>query len=155
MGLYSVFKTNNALEREGRWFDLTSIKNDDGTVPGFKMARMHKNNPEYQSRLERLSKELRQAIELDTLTEDIAGPVMRGVFVEAVLLDWRNVFDEDNKPIPFSKENADKLLSELPDLYLILADEARKLGNFRNAQVEEVAKKSLPPLKTPSGNDAT
>ena len=125
--------------------------NRDGSEPGFKMARMHKNNPAYQAAVDKIAKDLRQAIELDTLTEDIAGPVMKGVFVESVLLDWRNVQEKDGTPIPYSKEAAEKLFDELPDLYMLLVDEAKKLGNFRTKEIEEVSKKSSLPSKTPTG----
>lgn len=160
MGLYSTFKTNSDLERQGRWFDIVSVKNADGTHPGFKMARMHKNNPEYLAAIEKVSKDLRQAIELDVLTEEAASPVMRRVFIETILLDWRNVFvpdpanDRQEIEIRYSKEEADKLMSELSDLYMLLVEEAKKLGNFRDAEVSAVAKKSLPPSKPHSANNA-
>lgn len=160
MGLRSTFKTNNELERQGRWFDITSVKNANGTSPGFKMARMHKNNPEYQAAIERIAKDLRQAIDLDVLTEEIASPVMQGVFVDVILLDWRNVWDDSEGngvevEIKFSKEAASRLMAELPDLYLLLVDEAKKLANFRDAEVAAVTKKSLPPSKTRSENSDT
>lgn len=155
MGLYDTFKTNNSQEREGKWFYLTGVKNDDGTEPGFKMARMSKSNPAYQSAMERVAKDLRQAIALDTLSEDVAGPVMRRVFVEVVLLDWKDVYTENGQAIPFSADNATKLFEELPDLYFILVEEAQKLSNFRAGEINAVAKKSLPPSKQRSDNTDT
>ena len=159
MSLRSTFKTNNELERQGRWFDIVSVRNANGTVPGFKMARMHKNNPEDLAAMERIAKDLRQAIDLDVMTEEVASPIMRGVFVETILLDWRNVFDvveggSTEVEVPFDKAAADKLMSELPDLYLMLVEEAKKLGNYRDAEVSAVSKKSLPPSKKPLGSDA-
>jgi hypothetical protein len=147
MGLRSTFKANNELERQGRWFDIQSVRNANGTVPGFKMARMHKNNPEYLAAMEKIAKDLRQAIDLDVMTEEVASPIMRGVFVETILLDWRNVWDDPEGTgveveVPYSKGMADKLMAELSDLYLLLVDEAKKLGNFRDAEVSAVSKKS-------------
>lgn len=155
MSLYSVFKTDHSKEREGRWFELVGIKNEDGTEPGFKMARMSRANPEYQAAIERLSKDIKQAVDLDTLTEDVAGPIMRGVFVETILLDWRNVYDENGQAIPYSKEAALKLFTELPDLYLVLVDEASKLSNFRARELDEVAKKSSARSRKPLGTEST
>lgn len=146
MGLFGVFKANNELERSGRWFDLPVVRNDDGTVPGFKMARMHANNPAYQAALERVSDDIQMAMETGTLNEATAGPVMRGVFLDTILLDWRNVIDDTGeftgtkgKAIPFNRENADKLLVLVPDLFQILMTEAKKLGNFRSKEVEKIA----------------
>jgi hypothetical protein len=67
------------------------------------------------------------------------------------LLDWRNLYDDtgdfdmQGKEIPYTKENAVKLLKIVPDLLGILMTEAKKLGNFRAAEVKEAAGKSLPP----------
>lgn len=155
MGLYQTFKTNAGQERQGRWFEIAGVKNDDGTEPGFKMARMAKSNPAYQAAIERVAKDLKQAIELDTLSEDVAGPVMRRVFCEVVLLDWRNVQNEKGEAIPFNVENALQLFDDLPDLYFVLTTEAAKLGNYRAAEVEAVSKKSSPPSRQLSGNTGT
>lgn len=155
MGLYSSFKTDNVAEREGKWFDLVNFPNKDGTVPGFLMARMHENNPAYLTAMERISKDMQQAITLDALTEETARPVMRKVFVDVVLLNWRNVYldDEQSDALVYTKAAADQLMTELPDLYQLLTTEAKKLGNFKQLQLEETAKKSQQPLSKPSGKD--
>jgi hypothetical protein len=142
VSLYSAFKTDKTQERQGRWFDIAGVVNPDGTKPGFKMARMSSGNPAYQAAIEAAAKDMRQALDLDLLTEETASPVMRRVFVDTVLVDWRNVYDEAGNSLPYSKEAAEKLFEELPDLYLTLAEEARKLANFRTKEVEAVAKKS-------------
>lgn len=150
MSLYSAFKTDKTQERQGRWFDIAAVINSDYTKPGFKMARMGQANPEFQAAIEEQSKELKQALDLDLLTDAIASPVLRRVFIDTVLLDWRNVYGEAGEVIPFSKEAATKLFEELPDLFLLLAEEARKLSNFRAKEVEEVGKKSSPLSNKPS-----
>jgi hypothetical protein len=147
MGLYDTFKTNKNAERDGKWFDISGVINENGTVPRFKMARMGKNNPAYQAAMEKQSKELRQAMELDTLTDAVAGPVMRKVFCTTVLLEWEHVQDETGKEIPFTVENAETLFEDLGDLYLILVEEAKKLANFRAVELDAAAKKSSPPYK--------
>lgn len=147
MGLYNTFGTDKELERQGRWFDIAGVTNDDGSVPRFKMARMGKNNPAYQSAMEKQSKELRQAMELDTLSEEMAGPVMKAVFCSTVLLDWEHVQDREGKEIRFSPAAAIALFDDLGDLYMILIEEAKKLANFRAKELDEAAKKSPPPSK--------
>ena len=151
MGLFKTFKADNQLERSGKWFDLPVVVNDDGSNPGFLMARMSENNPEYQAAIERVSPTVQMAMETGTLTEANSGPIMRKVFVDTILLDWRNVVDDTGEfgvkgqAIPYTKENADKLLQAVPDLFKILMTEAKKLGNFRATEVKEAAGKSLPP----------
>jgi hypothetical protein len=145
MGLFNTFGTDKALERQGRWFDIAGVVNDDGTKPRFKMARMGRNNPAYQSAMEKHSKELRQAVELETLTNEVAEPVMIAVFCSTVLLDWEHVQGPDGKEIKFSEKNAIKLFEDLGDLYLVLVEEAKKLSNFRAKELDEAAKKSSQP----------
>lgn len=140
MTLFTAFKTNTDAEVTGRWFDLPTL-NTDGTKPGFKLARMATTNPVYQTAIERLSKELRRDIELDLLTEAVAGPVMRGVFVDTILKDWRNIYDEQDQPLDFSKEAAAELFKVLPDLYLMLVEEARKLANYRAESIALISGK--------------
>lgn len=150
MGLYQTFQTNREAETSGRWFELVGVVNADKTVPKFRMRRMGSTNPEYQAAIERVASEMKQAVELDTLTEDIAGPIMRQVFVDTVLVGWENVEGKDGNKIQFSPEAAFTLFEDLPDLYLVLVAEAKKLSNWRAKEVEAVAKKSLPPSKVRS-----
>lgn len=136
-GLYGVFKTDNELEVAGKWFDFSP--NTDKTIPGFKLARMSDTNPRYQSAIEALSKELGRDIELDILTEERAKPHFMKVFLDTILVDWRNVQDAKGNEIPFTKENAAAIFHDLPDLYRVLINEAKKLTNYRNAAVAAVS----------------
>jgi hypothetical protein len=136
MSLYKTFETSRTSENDGIW--LTDFPaNDDGTVPGFKIARKSKNNVAYSKAAEKLGKRLQREISLDILTNAQADPALKTLFIETILLDWRNVMDRDNKPIPYSKENAAKLFEDLPDLFVYLDGEAEKLSNFRKAELEE------------------
>jgi len=145
MGLYNTFQSDSVREREGRWFEVAAAANNDKTIPGFKMARMHTNNPAYQAALERIYKEHGSSIENDIFESAKARPLLLQVFAETVMLDWRNVQPLDNGvAIPYSSEAAIKLLEDLPDLYDLLRDYAKKLGYFRRKEEEEATKKSQP-----------
>lgn len=152
MGLYNTFQSDNKAEREGQWFSISAAANDDGSVPKFKMARMHANNPAYLAALERVYKDYGVAIENDILESGKAKPVLLEVFVTTILLDWENVQDGEGRPVPFSPENATVLLNDLPDLYDILKEQAKKLGNFRKAEEDAAVKKSPPPSEQSSDN---
>ncbi len=146
MGLRSQFGTDRKAEREGKWFEIEAAKNKDGTVPGFKMARMSANNPAYQAAMERLYKEHGFSIENDTLGNETARPIILKVFADTVLLDWRNVQpNDDGVNQPFTQENVIALMDDMPDLYEVLAKEAKKLGNFQARELEAAVGKSLPP----------
>ena len=134
MSLYKTFGTDTDLETKGVWCEFPT--NEDGTVPGFLLARMSSTNPKYQKAIEQIAKKHKQEIELDILSEATAKPVMLAVFLDHILLDWRNVQTEAGKNLPFNRANAEKLMKELPDLYTVLQDFAKRLSNYRKAEVE-------------------
>lgn len=134
MGLFDTFETDAKAEAEGKWFNFP--QNKDGTKPGFLLARMSRTNPRYQASLEAVGKTFKTEIKLDVLTEDLAYEPMLEVFLDTILLGWRNVQNKNGEEIPFSKANAKELFEKLPALYDTLREQATSLSNFRNTEVE-------------------
>lgn len=130
-GIFGAFQTDHNLEINGKWFDFPA--NEDKTIPAFLLARMGETNPAFAAGMEKLQKDLGRDIELDILDDVAAKPYMIALFINTVLLGWRNLQGPDGKVIEYSKETATKLLNDLPDLYRVLVFEARKMVNYRNA----------------------
>lgn len=139
MSLFNTFGTDKALETSGVWIDFPA--NDDGTVPGFLITRMSSSNPEYQKALEKVSKKYKQDINLDLLSEEVAAPVFREVFVETILKDCRHIQDPKGQAIDYSRANMLQLMTDLPDLYAYLVDKAKSLATFRKTQLDAAVKK--------------
>jgi hypothetical protein len=59
-----------------------------------------------------------------------------------VLLDWKNIQDDDNKDVPYSKEMALKWLTEHSDFYRLVLDLSQDAGLYRDD--EGSAGNSLP-----------
>jgi hypothetical protein len=127
------------LKCRGRWFNFEP--NADGSIPGFKLSRMSDSNPAYQAELERVAKDIQLDLAADNLTTERHGPILKTLFVNKILMDWRNIQDEDGNEIPLSKENAMALFNELPDLYVALRELASKMSSFRGKELEAIAKK--------------
>lgn len=140
MDIWGAFETDTKKVTEGVWLDFVSTPNRDGTVPGFCVAHMDENNPEYAAEAERRLAHLRRDVDAGLMTNALAVPIMRKLFAERILLDWRNVHDKDGNAIEFTKENAEKFLTALPQLYKMLLAEAQKLQNFRAGSIEVTAK---------------
>jgi hypothetical protein len=51
--------------------------------------------------------------------------------VETVLLGWESVTGPDGKPLEFSKENAVKLFTDLPDLFKDIRETAEDMTLFK------------------------
>jgi len=141
MSLRSAFKTNRNKEVDGFWFEDTGVINKDGTTPGFLLARASQSNPKFAKAAEQVGKKLKRKIENDLVSNDEAKSINMALFLDTVLLDWRNVqLEDDGVNFPFTRGNADALFLELPDLYEILDTEAKRASNFRDAEVEDDAK---------------
>jgi hypothetical protein len=137
MSIFSQFETDRTAEVEGVWVDYG--ENSDGTIPSFKVSRMSKANKKYTKALDRATRPHRRAIELETLKEETAESLFLNVFVETVLLDWKNIQDRSGNEIPFSKEKALEIMNALPELYDDLQDKAKKAMLFRQEVLEEEA----------------
>lgn len=138
MSLYKTYQTNNELENKG--VELLYGVNDDNTEIKFFVARAGKSNKAYQKALEVTFKPHRRSMQLGTLSEDTASKLMLEVFATTVLKGWENVQDENGKEMAFNKENAIKLLTDLPELYDDLSEKANNVANFRDESREEDAK---------------
>lgn len=146
MSLKSKFKTDSTAAREGVWFDYSSAPNADGSVPGFKLARTSKHNKRYTAAIRKFSEKYQGengAVDFSSLNEEESDKILLRVFIDTVLLDWRNFQpDDDGKNLDFSKDNALAILGsdDWSDLYIDLNDKARAASNFRQKAIEAQAK---------------
>ena len=140
MSIYDNYQTDSAAEQKGA--PIVVGATDDGEEIVFYCTRMTNNNPAYAKELERLSKPFARAIDLGTFSNESAKKLYFDAFINVVLVGWKNVKGTDGKDIPYSKETARQVLTDLPDLFTLLSDEARRAANFRLAGMEAAAKNS-------------
>ena len=138
MSLFKQFETNKEIEQSGVWIEFGP--NNDGTVPGFKIARAGKRNKKWLKAVERLTKPREFEIKRKLIDTESAEKIMQKAFVEGVLLDWRNVQDRNGNQIAFSTDSAMSLFDQLPELYDVLQDNAEKAEFFRQEALENEAK---------------
>jgi hypothetical protein len=136
MSIYQIFGTDSELEKNGVWVEM-----DEGI--SFLVARTGTIGCEYDRVLRTATKPHRRAIENETIAPELVRKITVEAFAKTALLDWRNVKDEAGHDLPFSKENAVKLMLDLPELAQVLFDFARDYQNYRRAQLEEDAKNSV------------
>lgn len=139
MNLYSQFETDTSLEREGLWLEYGT--NSQKQPIEIKIARAGGSNETYLKKLEFRLKPHKRLIQNDASEmRPIIEKVVREVYAETVILDWRGVEDRTGNPMPFSKENALKLLTDLPDLYADILEQSTKAALFRKELREADAK---------------
>lgn len=129
MSLYNLFKTDEDLEKEGIWIQYGEASN--GQQIGFKIARAGGQNTAFAKALEKATKPYRKAIQTGMLDDKTADSIYKQVFIDTVVLDWKNVENSDGEILKFNKENAIKLFSDLPELFADLREQAGNVSLFR------------------------
>lgn len=144
MSLKDKFKTDGTAARDGVWFDY--VANSDGSVPGFKLARMSKQNKKYAAAMRKVSMRYEDdngVADFTALNEGEAEAMLLDVFLDTVLLDWRNFQPDDNGvTMAFDRGNAKAILGsdEWSDLLDDLNSKARKAASFRQKALTVQAK---------------
>ena len=127
--LYELFETDNTLETEGIWYTF-----DKDTK--FLLARAGGANTRFTKVLEAKTRPYRRQIDNGTIDNDLGNQLLIEAFSEAVVLGWSGVTDKAGKEMKYSVANCVKLLTDLPDLFTELREEATRVANFRNEEIE-------------------
>lgn len=132
MARLSDTRTNPSLEREGVWFDFNGI--------GLKIARA--NQPEYAEELKKLSREVLRGRPVEQMTEAESTIIMRTAAAKHLLVDWRDLEDDDGRPIKYSVDQALEYFSQpqYADFLKFVIAQANKAENYRTARLSESAK---------------
>lgn len=139
--LYDLYTTNTDAEKNGVWVPIAGSE--------FLMARAGGRNTKFKEAARKKFRPFAAAINNNTLADDVAEQLTVDVFVDTILLDWKNVPEPPDpvtkefdpaKLIPFSKEAAKKLLTELPNLFDELQKQSMDLSNYQQEELGDVAK---------------
>jgi hypothetical protein len=137
MSLFKQFETDTKVEKEGILLDygpnrdLPADENGKHPIIMIRIARAGGANEAYNKRIEALSKKHRRKIQNDALeVAELREMTMQAV-CDTVILGWENVTDKDKNPLAFSRENAQKLFKQLPDLFNDIQEQAAKAALFR------------------------
>lgn len=140
MGLFSQFATNTTKEIEG--VPVQFDANADGSIPTIYLTRQGGSNKKYAKAVEAAYRPVRRKLELKTLTNEEADPILKKLFAYNIIVGWDNVQNEKNETIPFTPENALALISDarMQDLFAHLDAVSKDAAMFREAALEDEAK---------------
>lgn len=124
--LHKLFATDAAAETEG-----VTIPVGEGVT--ITIARM--GNEKFKKAYQRLCKPHRTLIRQGLLDGETEKKLLIAAIAEGVLLGWDGL-EQDGAALAYSKEAAVKLLTELKDFADFVADEARRLDNFRDKDLK-------------------
>ncbi len=131
--LRKQYGINISKATDGTWTE------DLGDGLKLKIARL--KNPNFQREYNRLTQPYQRQIRTGKLDPKIEEKIATECLAEAVLLDWENL-ELDNKKLPYSKENALKVLSDptLSDFRDFIVELATNFELFREEELEEAEK---------------
>lgn len=136
MSLYTMFKANESREKDD------GIVLDYGTAK-IRVRRAGGSNRKFSDLLTKKLRPYKRQLENETLDPDTGTRVMAEVYAEAIVTGWEGVTDSADKPLPFTRDNCVKLFLDLPDLFRDVQEQAQKLANFREEEIEADTKNSL------------
>lgn len=123
--LHSLFSSNKDFERDGVEFVISSTCSM--VVRRFGGANAEKvkaANAKYYKPYARL-------IQNNAMPEDQQTALMIRAFVDACIVSWKGVEDEEGKELPFTIDNAVKLFTELPELFESVFEYANDVKTYK------------------------
>ena len=97
-------------------------------------------NRNYKSVMSRIFKPHQNVTGAVSMTDAAALSLIKEVYAEAVVLDWRGFVDAEGKNIPYSKNNCVDLFTASPQIFEIVQSESAKFSNFARREIEESGK---------------
>lgn len=107
---------------------------------GLRCLIARRGNSKFKEAKDRLKRDRNIKLSVDPeSTEDDAKRLLVHIVAEFILLDWKDLVGLDDEPMPYSRENAEKLLRipELHDFYDWVLQEAADMSNFKKEAEEE------------------
>jgi len=133
--IFDAYKTNTDAEKEGKWFPSAFVPEAE-----FLLARAGGANTKFKQKVAVALKPHLRRLQDMKMPEEETNAIVIPIFVDYVLLNWKGVKLTDKTEYPFSKENAIKVLTSLPDLFAELRDKAQEFSNFIDEAIEDAVK---------------
>lgn len=131
---YAKFKTDSEMETSGIWLDYGDFK--------IRIARAGGANVRYEQALAKHVQKNKLAVKTESLSTNDIRKILIEVFADTVILGWEGLTDENEQLMPFSRENAIKVLTDLPELFADIQEQSSKIVLFQRKTLEEAAKNS-------------
>jgi hypothetical protein len=122
--LDSLFKTDNALEKEGVWFMVSE-------EAGFLVRRFGgANASKVKQAIAKYYKPYSRQVENGTIAAEKEKEILVTSFVEASMVDWKGI-EIDGEIVPYSREVAIKFFCALPELFEAIYSYATAVESYK------------------------
>lgn len=126
MSIYKMFSADEDLERKGVTIDFGECS--------FDIARAGGSNALFHKTLEQLSKPHKHALQREMLDDKIAIKLLATVYARAVIIGWQGVSNKHGEPLECTEANIITVLTDLPELFTAIQQEAGRITNFQIAE---------------------
>lgn len=131
--IYELFERDEDMETKGIWQNF-------GVYGRFLIARAGGSNSRFSSMLSKVMEPYQRQIQKNMLEESVANDLLIKVFAKTVILGWDGVTGKDGNELKYSYEACVKLITDLPDFFLDMREEAMRISNFRKIDLEDDGK---------------
>lgn len=133
--IYTLAKTDADSEENGKWFDDIF---EEGSGISLKLRRM--NSQFYGKVLNSIMQENRKLMVKGKFPKDVDARLLIESLAEGIIVDWKGILVEDGgEEIPYTKDAAIKLMTDIPDLKNIVRNLSQSMAAFRAETKEEIA----------------
>jgi hypothetical protein len=134
VNIFDLFETDVDAEENGKWFEDIM---QDGSNLGIKVRCM--TSQAAIKNLTRLMAQNKKHMVKGKLPEEIDKKILIQHLASTILIGWKGVKGKDNKPIPYSTEAAELILTKLPRFREAVVRLAQQLDAFKAETQDEVA----------------
>jgi hypothetical protein len=129
---------DETLADDGEWFKV--IDENDKLWGDFKCRLIDPTVPHYKIALERLQRKFRKNNPSKVTKKLEEDAIYIELFLELSLVTWRDVPGKGGKPVPFSRENAEKMFASRygPFIFRGLQSKVEDRANFQSDQESEL-----------------
>ena len=128
--LKKTYATDQDKEVNGVWEDFGE---------GCRILIARAGNKKYDKLFQRLVKPHRKAMRMGTLSDEVAEGIFIRTIAETIVLDWEGL-EEDGVPVPYSVENAIRILTEYEDLKKQIQEISDSIETYRLEVLEDSEK---------------
>jgi hypothetical protein len=137
MDFKKTFGYNKTKAREGMWVTL-----DEAGEVKIKVAKL--GTVEYLNTVNKYSRKYQAFTRLNRLSAEQIVDMSANTIADCILLDWKGV-EEDGQPVPYSRENAYRMLKEYDDFRSLVETHANDPDLFQDNIIDlESDSKNLP-----------
>lgn len=128
--MFNVDNVTSDKERNGVWV----------TYEGSQFLVAHINSPVFQRTFTKLQLPHRKAIEKHKLDPEIQLDILAKAMAKGILLDWKDVIDNEGNQVKYSEEMAEKVLKGNSAFREFIQEVATDLTHFTQEEREALGK---------------